>query len=32
MGEEGRKGAEMFGGQTVHRAQLALEILKGEHA
>jgi aminoglycoside phosphotransferase (APT) family kinase protein len=32
MGEDGKKGAEMFGGQTVHRAELALKILKGESA
>ena len=32
MGEEGKKGAEMFGGQTVHRAELALQILKGDRA
>jgi aminoglycoside phosphotransferase (APT) family kinase protein len=30
MGEEGKKGAEMFGGQTVHRAEMALKILKGD--
>ena len=29
MGEDGKKGAEMFGGQTIHRADLALKILKG---
>jgi aminoglycoside phosphotransferase (APT) family kinase protein len=29
MGEDGKKGAEMFGGQTIHRAELALKILKG---
>jgi aminoglycoside phosphotransferase (APT) family kinase protein len=29
MGEDGRKGAELFGTQTIHRAELALEILKG---
>ena len=29
MGEDGKKGAEMFGAQTIHRAGLALEILKG---
>ena len=28
MGEDGKKGAEMFGGQTLHRAELALGILK----
>ena len=30
MGEDGKKGAEMFGGQTLHRAGLALKILQGE--
>ena len=30
MGEEGKKGAEMFGGQTVHRAEMAVKILKGD--
>ena len=30
MGEEGKKGAELFGGQTIHRAELALDILKGK--
>ena len=29
MGEDGKKGAELFGGQTIHRAELALKILKG---
>ncbi|HUP85585.1 MAG TPA: phosphotransferase family protein [Acidimicrobiales bacterium] len=29
MGEDGKKGAEMFGSQTIHRAELALKILKG---
>ena len=29
MGEEGKKGAEMFGSQTIHRAELALKILRG---
>ena len=28
MGEEGKKGAELFGGQTLHRAGLALDILR----
>ena len=29
MGEDGKKGAELFGSQTIHRAELALQILKG---
>jgi aminoglycoside phosphotransferase (APT) family kinase protein len=29
MGEDGKKGAELFGSQTIHRAELALKILKG---
>ena len=28
--EDGKKGAELFGGQTIHRAELALKILRGE--
>ena len=30
MGEDGRKGAELFGSQTIHRAELALKILQGD--
>jgi aminoglycoside phosphotransferase (APT) family kinase protein len=32
MGEDGKKGAELFGSQTIHRAELALKILKGSEA
>ena len=32
MGEDGKKGAELFGSQTIHRAELALKILKGSNA